>query len=254
MVSGVCAALAAGYLTVAERSDSSLEPIRGSATDFRADHTLRPRANSGLISTEAAELPAADRQQDKVVPGHQPEWSPRDEARREVSTRTVTVDGTGENIAIAYSSDPYGILPKWLTENVVEVPRKPFGVPLEEGERVKQTLENAVVDPLPSSLDGSAVASSERKVDTPEGAIVQARPQNDVPTLADTSTLVGKSRTAEPAPVGSPEPAEALPPRPKTTSPVLQSAPKPALSSESQPVARLGGTSEKGMSSNMQVL
>jgi len=145
VVSGVCAALAAGYLTVAERSDSSLEPIRGSATDFRADHTLRPRGNSGLISTGATELPAADRQQHKVVSDHQPEWSPRDEARREVSTRTVTVDGTSENIAIAYSSDPYGLLPKWLTENLVEVPRKPFDVPLEEGERIKQTLENAVV-------------------------------------------------------------------------------------------------------------
>ena len=99
---------------------------------------------------------------------------------------------------------------------------------------------------LSSSLDGSTVASSERKVDIPEAAIVQPRPQNDVPTLADTSTLEGKSRTAEPAPIGSPGPAEALPPRPKTTSPVLQSAPKPALSSESQPVARVGWDVGKG--------
>src|SRR6202035_1116899 len=127
--------------------------------------------------------PAAGRRRDNVVPDIQPASSADDKARREVST--------GKNFTIAYGRDPYGLLPKWLTMNVVEVPRAPLGATVDESERVKQRKENAVVQPLPGSLEGSIAASSERKVDPSEGAIAQPVPENATPSPADTSTPPG---------------------------------------------------------------
>src|SRR5580692_3813430 len=114
---------------------------------------------------------------------------------------TAAVEGPSENFARDFSGEPYGVLPKWLTENGVELPRKPCGPSPDEGELVKQPQDNAPIDVLPSSLERSTAAVSEPRVDAPEAAIAEPGPKNDAPTLAGTSTSEGKSLTAERTPV-----------------------------------------------------
>jgi hypothetical protein len=102
---GVCVVLALGYLiTVGDQretvADLSLEGFAGPAAEPSPVGTPLISGNSEPVSTEPLQVNAQVQELETS----------------ESSAGQLAMTSPDENLAMAYSSDPYGLLPPWLME------------------------------------------------------------------------------------------------------------------------------------------
>jgi hypothetical protein len=147
---GVCVVIALGYLmTVGDQRetvpDLSLEGFAGPAAEPSPDGTPLISGNPEPVSTEP--LPAKAQVQELET--------------SESSAGQLAVTSPDENLAMAYSADPYGLLPPWLMEMGFEMSWK---LPPASGhamESVSQNQESALPNPGPSAPEPAVTSVSE---------------------------------------------------------------------------------------------
>jgi hypothetical protein len=232
-VSGASVAMIVGCFTLIDRrevvSDASLEAISGTPRDSSPDRSAFPGAAPAPSPKPVAEPRAS--------------LSPESDDRLESSAPKPTVTALDEKLVMDYSTDPYGLLPRWITESGVEATPEPARVSADEAERVAQNQENAVVDPVPGDREASLEEASEPKSDISEVAVAGPEPSSE-PAIPVGTSVPEEKKPAEAALVSVPESAEPLPQRPKTNTSVSQSASKPALATEDKPANQSADTAK----------
>jgi hypothetical protein len=233
-VSGASIAVVIGYFALIDQRevvpDASLDAIGGTARNSDADGTPFPAAAPGSGPKQTIEPRTST--------------SPESGDRHDSSALKFVDPELSENHATEYSSDPYGLLPVWLTENAVEAPRKPPRASAEEGEGLAQNRDNPLVDRVPGNQEASVEASSEPKREISETAGPGPEPKNE-PSIPLAVSGPEEETFAETALASLLVPAEPLPLRPKTTTLVSQSARKPVLATEDKPDKQSAGDLEK---------
>jgi hypothetical protein len=254
---GVCVVLASGYLiTVGDQretvADLSLEGFAGPAAEPSPVGTPLISGNSEPVSTEPLQVNAQVQELETS----------------ESSAGQLAMTSPDENLAMAYSSDPYGLLPPWLMEMGFEMSWKLPPASGHEMESVSQNQESALPDPGPSApkpavtsvsepesrasgiaepareseaeplqthseLPAAPPAPTPGQMPDPTGTPVSSVATIEQPTPENnTSAAAEANQPAEIAVVSVPELAALLTQQPKTANPASRSTPKPPLLSE----------------------
>ena len=187
----------------------------------------------------------------------------------ELSARGLAATSPDENLAMAYSSDLYGLLPPRLTESGFEMRRKLHPGLADESKSVLQNQESPILDRGPNAQEASTAAVSDPKRATSEIAEPARErdpehvlPPSEVPAtapapgqipdptgtrasaaavasaLASTKAPAENSKPTEIAVVSAPALAEPTPQQPKTVDPASPSTARPPpLASENDAAA-----------------
>jgi hypothetical protein len=111
-------AIALGYLMMTDRGetvpDSSVGEARALASDLGLDRP--PSGGSGPVSTAKVETRAPKQEEEPVAADKLPESSPLADAPAGSSAPIPATTILDENLAMAYSSDPFGVLPSHARE------------------------------------------------------------------------------------------------------------------------------------------
>ena len=226
-ISGVCLVVALAYLMMTDRG--AILPVPSSeasgslVSDSRLDRPHSGTGNSDPIVKTKGEAQATKQAQSVVVerlPDSSPEQGPSPESTW-LGPATTILD---ENLAMVYSSHPFGVLPSWLGERDSCAPWRPQGVSVDQVKSGQPEPESAIANrPVPGQTASSGPALAPPQTDTGRLVIAGASPsgrEKETPTVE----VISSSEPMQP-PAGQlkvPEPVAAsvskpvLPPRSKT--------------------------------------
>jgi hypothetical protein len=145
-------------------SDTPEDP----STVDNASVSIQDQTGIGTLSDDDLQ-PASDPLSNPVAESPLPGSSP-EPVKDESNAPRFAVTSPDEDLAMAYRSDPYGLLPPWLTESGFEVPRKSHPSSADERESVAQNRENANLYLGPGAQEAPTTALPEPKSGTSETA------------------------------------------------------------------------------------
>jgi hypothetical protein len=307
--SGVCTAVAVAYFAMAEYQQGipnvSPQESKGPPDEATLEFASVPTGNSGSVSTEVAQSGAEEQAQVTVVADHHRELSTAEDASLSVQSQIdngpvsdvglraaihpssnpltdspveLAVTSPHENLAMAYSSDPYGLLPPWLVKSGFDTPRKSDPAPAEKS--VVQNEESPILALDPNAQQAPTIASNPKRAISERAQPVRKRdperllfssevsvtalaptreqiipdftgtrasaaaaappaPEKRTPALTSTEAAAESSKPAEAAVVSAPQLAEQLSQQPRTVDPVSPTTPKLALANENNAIAPL---------------
>ena len=224
--SGVCLIFGLGYFAAADRpeavpdisSEGITEPAKEPISDWRpiavedlgpvATQTARTDAQGSTFETGIVD----DRREFSVEPAS----SPVTTESGDLNAREVAVTSLDESLSMAYSSDPFGLLPTWLTGDGPKILRLSRLASADENASVAHERENAILESQPSAQEPSKDSVPEPKSDASETA-EPARERDSEPLRTDgvasadapeSGNTTFPTDTSVPTPAIEPPPAE----------------------------------------------
>jgi hypothetical protein len=209
-ISGVCVVIALAYFTITDRRETlpDYSSLGGSAPLVSAQNVS---GSSEPLAT-AKRDPQAIKQPEPVAAEKLPDSSPGQDHPLDSTSLNPETTILDENLAMVYSSHPFGVLPSWLGEREFAAPWRPQGGPADE------------VVPEPGSANGNrpgpAKAPSELKPDRPIPAGAspsgQAKEAPEVAVVHSSQPIQPPARQLEaPEPIPASASKPVLPPRSK---------------------------------------
>jgi hypothetical protein len=225
-ISGVCLAIALAYLVMTERGetlpDSSLGGSGPLATDLRSDHPQSASGGSEPLAT-ATGVARVVKQQEPVVVEKLPDSSPEQDPPLDSASLNPATTILDENLAMVYSSHPFGVLPSWLGERDFDAPWRPQGGSADEAKSVAREPGSSIANsPVPAEAPSSEPAGASSQPDTGRPVLAGASPsgqENETPAVEvvrpsePIQPPPGQLKAPEPVPASASKPA--LPPRSK---------------------------------------
>jgi len=176
-VSGVCLVSGLGYFAVADNPETALDNALTAITEREqesiSDKAPPARANSASASTQLVaninELPPStgvtvDQRESPIAPAS----SPVKTNNGDLNAGELAVTSMGKSVATAYSSDPLGLLPSWLTGNRSKDPRSAPPALLSNDGNGAQETEKTNVEPGPDAQEPSKDSVLQAKNNSPE--------------------------------------------------------------------------------------
>jgi hypothetical protein len=142
---------------IAVIADNHREP----STPVDASLSVQNKVENRPISDGDLQL-AIHPSSNPVTDSPAPETSPQP-VKKELSSRELAATSPGENLAMVYSSDPYGLLPLWLTKGGLEIPRKLHPALTDESKSVVENQESPILGRGPNGQEASAAVSDPKR-------------------------------------------------------------------------------------------
>jgi hypothetical protein len=226
-ISGICLAGALVYVMMTDHGEtlpvSSSETSEPLVSDSTLDRPQSATGNSEPLVTAKRE-PGATKQQESEVVERLPDSPPEQNPSLDLTSLNPATAILDENLAMVYSSHPFGVLPSWLGERESCAPWRPQGGAADEVKNVSGETGSAIANrPVPGETpsSGPAVASSRSDAGRPvlAGASTsgQEKETPDVEVVSPSESIQPPAAQLK-APQSSPASASkpALPPRSET--------------------------------------